>query len=76
MLLLGSLVRCLYGCDTWALCAASLFFGYNDLYVHPCGWNVFYFTFWTAKDLGFFFAKVAFLRAYLNVFYYNILLGV
>lgn len=48
----GSLARCLYGCDTWALCASSLVFGYNDLHAHACGWNMFYLTFWTAR--GFF----------------------
>lgn len=44
---------CLYGCDTWALCASSLV--YNGLHVHACAWNVFNVTFWTATGLGYFF---------------------
>lgn len=49
----GSLARCFCGCDTSALCAAPLVFGYNHFHVPACGWNVFYLTFWTAR--GFFF---------------------
>lgn len=43
-----------YMAVTWALCASSLV--YNGLHVLACAWNVFNFTFWTARPgLSFFF---------------------
>lgn len=59
-----------YMAVTWALCASSLV--YNGLHVLACAWNVFNFTFWTARPgLSFFFfsPQSGFSRAYLNVFY-------
>lgn len=59
-------LKALHGSGTWALCASSLVFGYNVLYVPACASNVFCLTFWTSIGLGylfsffFFFPKVAF----------------